>query len=162
MKVNIGPYRNWFGPYQFAYLFKYLGFSQDTCHKIGDRIPAGPFNWIYSKKKRKINIHIDDYDVWNADHTLALIILPVLVKLKEVKHGSPCVDNEDVPEEIAKLDVHQKWNYVLDEIIWTFEQLADPDKEYDLPSDRETQINYSNRITNGLILFGKYYRGLWD
>jgi len=34
MKVKIGPYINWFGPYQFADLFKYIGFSEETCEKI--------------------------------------------------------------------------------------------------------------------------------
>jgi len=28
--------------------------------------------------------------------------------------------------------------------------------------DKESALEYDKRIANGLILFGKYYRGLWD
>lgn len=31
-------------------------------------------------KERKISIRIDPWDVWNMDHTLALIIVPMLKK----------------------------------------------------------------------------------
>ena len=86
------------------------------------------------RENRKVDIRIDDWDVWSSDHTLALIIHPVLVKLKEKKHGSPCVDDEDVPERLrdgvpAKENEwdtddnhHSRWEYVLDEMIWAFEQ----------------------------------------
>ena len=87
------------------------------------------------RDNRKVDIRIDDYDVWGADHTLALIIHPVLVKLKEVKQGSPCVDDEDVPDNLKSTDApdkenewdtddnhHGRWEYVLDEMIWAFEQ----------------------------------------
>jgi hypothetical protein len=159
MKVYIGPYKRWFGPYQFADLFRYLGFSDDTRHKIGSWIPAGPFEWFHSKKKRKVKIHIDNYDVWNADHTLAMIIHPVLVRLKEVKHGSPHVDDEDVPEELRGPDVHIKWDYVIDEMIFAFEKLADENHSWE---DAKDYKEVYERIENGLRLFGKYYWGLWD
>jgi hypothetical protein len=63
-----------------------------------------------------------------------MIIHPVLVKLKETKHGSPVVDDEDVPENLRanKKDhsdyseedstLHARWAWVLDEMIWTFGQ----------------------------------------
>ena len=87
------------------------------------------------RENRKVDIRIDDWDVWGADHTLALIIHPVLAKLKEVKQGSPCVDDEDVPELLRASSApakenewdtddnhHSRWEYVLDEMIWAFEQ----------------------------------------
>ena len=36
------------------------------------------------EKERKVNIRIDNYDLWSMDHTLSLIILPMLKKLKEI------------------------------------------------------------------------------
>ena len=101
------------------------------------------------RDNRKVDIRIDDYDVWGADHTLALIIHPVLVKLKEVKQGSPCVDDEDVPDNLKSTDApdkenewdtddnhHGRWEYVLDEMIWAFEQHT-----YDDCNDNQFQHN---------------------
>ena len=100
-----------------------------------------PINRWSNRRKRKIKVHIDYYDIWSADHTLAMIIAPTLKKLKEHQHGYPHVDNEDVPEhlQITKEDREKlehdgtvdskheaRWNYVLDEMIWAFEQHADP------------------------------------
>jgi len=114
------------------------------------------------KANRKVDIRIDNYDVWSLDNTLALIIAPALVKLKEHKHGNGRVDNEDVPEELHRpegldlWEVDENWearfDYILDELIWTFTTLSEDDVKYKL----ETRVN------NGLRLFGKYYRGLWD
>ena len=38
---------------------------------------------------RKVDIKIESFDTWNLDSTLALIILPALIQLKETKHGIP-------------------------------------------------------------------------
>jgi hypothetical protein len=168
---------------------------------------------IFSKRKRKIQVRIDNYDVWSADHTLAMIIYPVLLTLKDQKHGSCHVDMEDVPEhlrkeekeeydeehEALKPDVHDRWDWVLDEMIWTFKELASGDEgraHYYVPYeptedvqrvgwfdrekgemhymltedearnigklDRDLYKKYQDRVDNGLRLFAKYYRGLWD
>ena len=116
--------------------------------------------------KRKIKIKIHSYDVWSMDHTLSLVILPMLHKLKAVKHGSPFVEDEDVPEEIRSTNAmltpkeydtdeffHARWDWVLDELIWTFTQLVEDDIR-----KKETQM----RVDNGLRLFGRYYSGLWN
>jgi hypothetical protein len=92
-------------------------------------------SWIDSKKKRKIEIHIDPWDTWSMDHTLAYIVLPMLKQLKETKHGAPYVDPKDCPEELKpkKLTKKQKdngetdsthferWDWVLDEMIFAFD-----------------------------------------
>ena len=56
--------------------------------------------WIHSKQQRTIKVHIDRWDTWSMDHTLAPIILPMLVQLKATKHGAPQVDDKDVPKEL--------------------------------------------------------------
>ena len=90
-----------------------------------------------ARKNRAEKIIIDDYDVWSLDHTLALIIVPALKKLKEKKHGAPFVKNEDVPEHLratkeelktndtgGDTDKHYfaRWDWVIDEMIWAFQQ----------------------------------------
>ena len=146
--------------------------------------------WLYrflerieSKRKRKIKIQLDKWDTWSMDHTLALITLPLLKQLKETQHGSAQVDLEDVPPEMrmtstedwddqlvfdfyndpelskqnVQCDVHDRWAWILDEMIFAFEVILDEDNRY-YKFDRKIE----DRVENGLRLFGKYYRGLWD
>src|SRR6056300_774523 len=169
MKIKLGPYKNWFGPYQLAELLMFWvpkekdehGFphTADRVHKFGEWLAHGSvwpepevgdihkwgdrphtrlykfLSWIDSKKKRKIEIHIDPWDTWSMDHTLAYIVLPMLKQLKETKHGAPYVDPKDCPEELKpkKLTKKQKdngetdsthferWDWVLDEMIFAFD-----------------------------------------
>ena len=168
MKIYIGPYTNWIGPYQIAekILFWMDKNKDERVHKFGEFLAHGLYkktaedekrllnsdlpttwlyklcNWIESKKKRKVLIRIDRYDTWNMGDTLALIILPMLKQLKKDKHGSPYVDDDDVPELLRSTNAppkenewdiddmhHARWDYVIDEMIWAFEQLSDPDHE---------------------------------
>ena len=163
MKVYIGPYKKWWGPYQIANLIPFI--SEDTSEKIGDWLAKTWVNdvceWIHSKQERKIKVRIDRYDTWSMDHSLALIILPMLKQIKETKHGSPYVDNEDVPAhmrhtlskgpddyETEDRWIHYKWDWVLNEMIWAFEthlneawedqfRNGDPDIDWDLVSGIE-------------------------
>ena len=95
------------------------------------------FNWIwFDRRTQKVSVKIHNYDTWSMDHTLAPIILPMLVQLKETKHGEPFVDLKDVPKELhgKKLTKKQKeqgdvddkhferWDWIMDEMIWAFEQ----------------------------------------
>lgn len=141
---------------------------------------CGLFSKIAEFFNRKINyVKIDKWDTWNMDGTLALIILPMLKQLKETKHGAPTIDNEDVPwylhskfgnptEQSYSDDLMSKrYDYVLDEMIWTFEQLQptyDYSKVYHKtkPYDSGGHKLHEAHIENGLRLFGKYYRTLWD
>jgi hypothetical protein len=99
--------------------------------------------WIIKKQKRTVKIRIDSYDTWNMDGTLSMIILPMLKQLKATKHGSPFVDDEDVPENLRSTSAPPKenewdtdenhfkrWDWVLDEMIWAFEQLQ-PDCDWE-------------------------------
>ena len=135
MKVNIGEYVTWIGPYKIASALRWVGVSEERHTKIGrwlnETWVKTACEYIYNKKSRKVKIHIDDYDVWDASYTMALIIHPILVKLKEDKQGIPFVDNEDVPEELRdeKDYGEKKWDYVLDEMIFAFEKLSMADWE---------------------------------
>jgi len=161
MKVYIGPYSSDMIPisrWKSAYTrmrAKSLGIAEwdfdEKHYRWYDLFIEGIFDTIYelciplnrwsNGRKRNIKVHIDDHDVWGADHTLAMIIAPTLKKLKEKHHGSPLVEDEDVPVEL-RLELTQKqkddwddtvaanhdarWEWVLDEMIWAFEQHTDP------------------------------------
>jgi len=111
------------------------------------KINIGPYpthrwyhNWFYEKlgwkNEPKVKVRIDDYDTWGMDHTLAHIIVPMLKQLRDTKQGSPCVDYDDVPEELrpneaeielcktkCETDIHfwARWDWVLNEMIFAFE-----------------------------------------
>ena len=82
MYVKIGKYKNWTGPYQLANLLQKVGVSEDRCHELGTKLSNTFVNdicqWIDSKRKRKIEIKIHNYDTWNMNHSLSMIILPKL------------------------------------------------------------------------------------
>jgi hypothetical protein len=113
------------------------------------------------------------------DYTLAKIILPMLKQLKATQHGSPNVDNEDVPinlrtseEDVLKYktlgetdaDFFKRWDWVLDEMIYAFDCKVNKEEVYvrfDI-KDRKGMEKEQERISNGFRLFGKYYESLWD
>ena len=150
MKIYIGPYKDWWGPYQIAQkILFWMDPDDDRVDRLGQRLGETPLNdlcnWFHRKRQRKVKIRIDRYDTWNMDGTLALIILPMLKQLKESKHGSPLVDDEDVPEgmnlrstEAPPLEnewdtdenLHRRWDWVMSELIWTFEQ-QQPDCDWE-------------------------------
>ena len=156
MKVYIGPYPN--HRFYHNWLYKWFGYSP--------------------KQKTRIKIH--NYDTWSMDHTLAPIILPMLQQLKKEKHGAPWVAVIDVPKELRptkkQLMDYQKdgttdpkfferWNWVLDEMIYAFDCKANKDDVYmrfDIKTQREAMDAEQERISNGFRLFGRYYENLWD
>jgi hypothetical protein len=184
----------WIPKYDENNHFEYTKAYDKYVHSFGEWLSEFDWlvnlcTWIESKRKRKIKIRIDPYDTWSADHTLAMIILPTLKQLRDTGHGSAQVDLEDVPEAMRVIDydeydyqkcfqfyhepdlqkiqcdVHDRWKYVLDEIIWAFEQIADDnsdDQFHQNGFDVEGYREHHKRIDNGLRLFGRYFRGLWD
>jgi hypothetical protein len=135
MKVYIGPYKEWWGPYQIANLIPFA--SEETRDKIGDWLAktwvSDLCEWVHKiRGERDIKVRIDKYDTWSMDHTLAHIILPMLKQLQETKHGSQWVDDEDLPLYMRHGNpdghdnwVHYKWEWVLNEIIFAFESKLD-------------------------------------
>ena len=199
MKVYIGPYKDWIGPYQIAdMVFFWLDAWPDDAeekrwdyklyYRFGDWMLTSWVNdfcqWLGKRRKQKIKVRIDKYDTWSMDHTLSHIILPMLKQLHETKHGSPWVDDEDVPEELrstnalpmTKEDIemgcidsnHEKrWDWVLEEMIWAFEQKLDENSDDIYFSevngfDKEAYDKYAGRMRNAFKLFGKYFQNLWD
>jgi len=232
MKVYIGPYYHWFKP---ARLFKdwvmwWYGFSDKQHWHIIQCLKHEPHeelenledwlrklwlynklrnleNWIDNKTTRKVQIRIDNYDVWNLGDTLGMIALPMLYEFKkqaaEGIGGAPHVDDKDVPEYLRSTAApplteeeqnygnvdklfHQRWDWVLNEMIWAFEQMNDPDSDSQFHTDadpkkprmedgipfeesirrgkfdREGYQKFYERKRNGLRLFGEYLETLWN
>jgi hypothetical protein len=118
----------------------------------------------FFEKQHKHDIRIDYWDIWGLDTSLARIIVPSLRLLKERKDGCPFVDDEDYPHDILISDdvsdqdlelkgLQIRWEFVLDEMIYAFEQVVNDDN-YEPYNDP--------RVLNGLRLFGKYYFSLWS
>tara|TARA_Y100000385_G_scaffold13595_1_gene13818 strand:- start:824 stop:1237 length:414 start_codon:yes stop_codon:yes gene_type:complete len=136
------------------------------------RVRIGPY-----RKNQAKNIEIEPFDTWSMDYTLALIVYPMLVQLKDTTHGAPNVDDEDVPEELRSTNASPKdnewdtdeywfkrWDWVLDQMIYSFKYKADDVCLYlnFKPEEKEAMNNEQDRISNGFRLFGKYYENLWD
>jgi hypothetical protein len=209
MKVYIGPYRNHYSFYKLVEFLKYFKISEERRDKIADFLSNTFLQKIldfFNDKDRKVKIKIHRYDHWNANDTLALIILPVLIQLRNDLNGFAFVEDEDVPENLRSTNApeltdkekncgswnnnaEKRWHYVLDEIIWAFEQIVKDDsmeqftkgqlkwelKEIENSDNKQIVFDETNykfdedgykkheeRINNGLKLFGKYYRNLWD
>ena len=165
--------------------------------------------------RRKINVQIDRFDTWSTDHTLATIIYPALIQLKQTKQGIPNDFVEVGGEEYSTqqsfdfyIESHdeawnegaKRWDETLDKMIWAFHQIAFEDygdkyhhgkSDYDWVKSDKTFPNpitgkvedtfqmvdknpdehwydaeghqlHEDRIQEGLDLFGKYFRALWD
>lgn len=173
MKIFIGPYKKYWGPNQLSDLLKYVGVKEYYYDKIGEFLSETWLDtfceWIDKHRNRNIKIKIHNYDIWNLDHTLSLIILPSLKLLKEQKQGVPHLLEEEqkfIPEELRyktedydksgqiKYEILEKqWEYILEKIIKSFELMQ---KDEMLNNDEEIKIK------EGLILFGMFYRALWD
>jgi hypothetical protein len=114
----------------------------------------------YKKKGQSVKVKLDSWDSWNADYTLALIIYPVLKQLRKTKHGWAILDDDDgfnFEERGISADSKKRWNEVMDAMIWSFKHIV-KNKEF----DKQGFTEYHARIDRGLVLFGKYYRHLWD
>ena len=169
MKVYIGPYRNDMGSL-YRWIDRFLskiGFSEETTEKISDfffetlletKLGARIADYVNSRE-RKIKVRIDDYDVFEARSSLAIIIIPILKELKLNSNGYSMFDKNDAPEGLVinenDLDYQEILYYsIMNEMIYAFEKTLDGD------DNASAEVN--ERVDYGLRLFGKYYRDLWD
>ena len=224
MIVYKSNYRDhWLSPYTIlekVFFWREIDYDEPIIEKLSNIL--NPFCVAWQKfldfVHPRINyVKIDYYDTWSMDSTLAPIILPMLKQLRDTKHGSPQVDPDDLPEYMRTTDtgdwdsqrvfdfyneeqpdgydVHKKWDWVLNEMIFAFEHLVDDDWENEFSSGEHDLIHVpcewdengkpklytmehgpnhtyvcdydgiqkvNERIGNGLRMFGKYFRHLWD
>ena len=211
MKVWTSKYRNhWVSPYVILKAVCFWEKDEDRIYNLRDE-PNNPYvkwvDWLDPicqaihkfldfVHPRWTYVRIDPWDTWSMDHTLADIVLPMLKQLQATKHGAPHTDDEDVPEYLRSYMAQPKenewdtdslhfmrWDWILAEMIWAFEQKVKDDadgeffdhsevdrsaKPWDTNSyekvkyDKEGHTKWHERKANGFRLFGKYYENLWD
>lgn len=208
MKVIISNYRNhWLSPYTILERVLFwkdwdnISYDDPWVQRWANRLEPVclALQWVRERiHPRYTYVKIDRWDTWSMDHTLSLIVLPMLKQLHKSKHGAPFVDDEDVPDNLKSTSAPPKenewetdanhfarWDWVLAEMIWAFEQKVKDDDESeffdhsdcgdikDFARDPNTYMSKSRvdweglkqhqaRKTNGFRLFGKYYENLWD
>ena len=103
-------------------------------------------------KKKQVS-KVREEDCWNLEVTLAKLIAPRLVKYKEINvYGYP-LGFKDTEE----------WHEVLDKMIFSFEIVAISKDVVD-DGDNWIEKHEANniKIQEGLDLFAKHFRSLWD
>ncbi len=149
MKVHIG---NWPTNRPFYKFFDKLGLDNEQNHAVHD--------WLKKikliERNRIEKIHVDDWDTWNADCTMAMLNAQILKEFRKSDClGYPSqLDQSDYP---AGLDEFEGWLYIIDEMINAFDG-------YDYLFDYSDMNEYNivrARFDNGLRLFCKYYTSLW-
>jgi hypothetical protein len=219
MKVYISKYRDhWLSPYTICEKicwWREIDYDEPWVQravKILDPVMGVWRDFLDFVHPRIEYVKIDRWDTWSMDSTLTPIILPMLRQLRKDKHGAPNTDDEDVPERLRSTtksaqkvkknswdsdgNHFKRWDWIMDEMIWAFEQLNMddweaqfhtgvhdhlwiPSKELDAKGkpltyemkrgpkdthkfDKKGWTKHNARIDNGLKLFGKYFRALWD
>jgi hypothetical protein len=170
-------------------------------------------NFHKGPNERKVEVTVEKWDTYSMDHTAALLILPLLLQLKQTKHGVPsglvtrnggdmdnnlCFDFIAEDENAVFDKLCDQWDEILDKMIWSFQQIVDDSydskyhhghmklgwkpieithpttrtvsKAYEMVDENPGEHWYDHvghtlheeRIQEGLELFGKYYRNLWD
>jgi len=172
MKVRIRKYPTWFGPHQLVDAIFFWAKDEDWVYSVGKwygdtwlgnlhyKLADHYMQW---KESRRVKVELDPWDTWSMDHTLAEIVLPMLIQLKQTKHGAPSVNQEDVPENLraGKLEIEQyekdgttdalffkRWDWVVDEMIFAFNsKLSDWEERF---HSGEHDIHWIE-LDNGLV-----------
>ena len=157
MKVILSNYRNhWLSPYIILKKICFWEKDEDRIYNLNDE-PNNPYvKWVNFLEPicvvcqkvldfihpRFNYVKIDFWDTWSMDHSLAYIIHPMLVQLQKDKHGAPYTEDDDVPEYLRSYMAQPKenewdtdslhfmrWDWILSEMIWSFEQQLKDDDE---------------------------------
>lgn len=213
MKVYLSNYRNhWLSPYTILKTICFWEKDEDRIYNLNEEVDNPYVKWVnflnpicgvWQKILDFIHprfnyVKIDRWDTWSMDHSLAHIIHPMLIQLQKDKHGAPYTEDDDVPEYLRSYMAQPKenewdtdslhfmrWDWILNEMIWAFEQELKDDDEHQffddsecgdekfpwnkdgqyeskLKLDTEGLEAHQKRKANGFRLFGRYYQNLWD
>jgi hypothetical protein len=148
MKVYINKYRDhWLSPYTICEKicwWREIDYDElwvQRVVKVLNPVMGVWRDFLDTVHPRIEYVKIDPWDTWSMDSTLTPIILPMLKQLRKDKHGAPYTEDIDVPERLrstTKAAIKSKketwdtdcnhfkrWDWIMDEMIWAFEQLAD-------------------------------------
>lgn len=130
-------------------------------------------------EERVVDISIDKWDLFNVNWSIAAIAAPLIKAwIDRGPSGAPITDMEDVPEELrhakpsndlrhgADENFFKRWEWILGEMYFALQSEVDGSWEDEFymknPIDREGLLEFQARADNGLRLFGKYFKNLWD
>jgi len=127
------------------------------------------------KKKKGIYTKFKDKETWDLGYTVAAFTLPRLKRYKKLNNGVPGAVLFQVNEEKIHFNndeerlnnAKEKWDAVLDRIIWSFEQIVNPTEEPELEKGEDWKDYrmrydvYSKKVQDGINLFAKHFQDLW-
>lgn len=108
------------------------------------KVTIGDYPPHLSKKKRNVKVQIEGWDIFSADHTLALIIHPLLVHFRDRNASIPA----GMPE--------SEWHEILDKIIWSMGEIIKDDAVH-----ANSDLNYYKKVQEGCDLLGSWFQNLW-
>ena len=106
------------------------------------KVDIGNFELGGKCKPRRSKIEISTHDLWNLDHTLALVIRKALRKFKKRTIATPC--------QFTK----KEWEVILAKMIYAFNAVAEGD------TTGEDWKEKGDRIKEGLLLFATHFQRL--
>ena len=112
-----------------------------------------------TRQKLKLNhgIKLKGVKLWNCNYTIAKLIASSVYQFRHY-------DKHSMPGNLPPFDIQynmEKWNNILDEIVYCFNEIANdhPDSQGLSASEKS---DYISRIDNGKELFIKYLDDMWD
>ena len=111
-----------------------------------------------------------DNSAWSIDTWLVNNLIPMLERLKRDKHGTPIsmfrkkdgVDKDGNSTDVADVLAEQRWDNVLNEIIYGLKcakKIQDLDYDYE---DKELTKRLTKSYQRSFELIGKHLFSLWD
>ena len=104
---------------------------------------------------KKQGLYVNPKEIWDLDTRIAKYILPRLKMYKKLTICYPGIGEANTPE---------KWDELLDKMIWSFERAANYYEIYNNvspttdPDWKEKNKEINNKIQEGLMLFAKWYQ----
>jgi hypothetical protein len=121
--------------------------------------------------------HISDNEIWECYHFLAKLILPRLIAFRNLNKMGFALVSDEYPNEHYNYEQdgqtelwEDRWEKTVDEMIYAFEHILyyDDDRKQKFFLDKYfggklyEKEEAEKRVQEGLRLFGKYFRDLWD
>ena len=90
-------------------------------------------------------------EIWSLYYNIGEFVLPRLKYFRNHPSiGTPAI-----------LQSHQQWLSILDQMIWSFEQVLSYEQSYPQTGGILQIQQYYQKIDHGFELFGKYFRDIW-
>lgn len=183
MKIYLTkPRHHWISPYTMAEkicFWRKIDYDEpwvQTFNKVVEPVSVAIRKILDIVHPEVKYVKIDYWDTWSMDYSLSPIILPMLKQLKKHKHGAPAVDDGDVPARLqsttrwaqkAKKDNHgtdgnyfKRWDWVISEMIWAFEQLCDQDNDAQFWTGEFDHITVPHEYdSNGKVILWQLQNG---